>query len=343
MSLVTIVIPLYNVEKYIKECLTSLLNQTYKDFKVVIINDGSTDSSVEVVKSMKLDNRFELIHQKNQGLPGARNAGINRCTTKYIMFLDADDLLVENTLNDLHIELNESDKDLIIFNIKQFSKTKEFLSDRYSDSIIKKELEPFEFYHSSLDSCCNRVYKMSIINKHSILFEPKHIVPQEDFYFNFKYLSHCKEIKTISNIFYMYRMRSGSITKGRLDIEKAMPSLNFPNKMLEYSELKKQKIISNDFISFSCLVMFFSIINHKEITKKDIRLIIKQSRQTLYLFGSFSRPIVKRFAAAAGHKLYFRIILFLIKIRFKYSVAFFEYYRVTKFSNTSNNLVEYFE
>ena len=89
---VSIIVPVYNVEKYIKRCLDSLINQTYKNLEIILIDDGSTDSSGKICDQYKIkDNRFKVIHQKNRGLPSARNTGIDNITGNIVMFIDSDD------------------------------------------------------------------------------------------------------------------------------------------------------------------------------------------------------------------------------------------------------------
>ena len=107
----SIVIPLYNKEDYIKDTLKSVLNQTYRSFEIIIVNDGCTDSSVEIVKSFS-DSRITIFNQKNQGLSGARNSGIKHSKYNYIAFLDADDLWCEDYLNTICnlINLNKESK-----------------------------------------------------------------------------------------------------------------------------------------------------------------------------------------------------------------------------------------
>lgn len=343
MSQITIVIPMYNAEKYIEDCLKSLINQKYKDFQVIIINDGSTDKSNETVEKMNLDNRFRIYYQENGGLPSARNAGINRCTTDYIMFLDADDMLDEDTLSLINKEFCNSSYDLFIFNSVQFSKTEYFPNYRYKDEILYLEQNALAYYRTSLDSCCNRVFKMSLIKEHIIRFESKEIVPQEDFYFNFKYIVYCKNIKSISSILYKYRMRLGSITKGDLILNKAMLSLNYPEIIVAYSLKNNINIMSEDFIPYTYLVMLFSIINHKNISKKQIRNVISESSEVLHKAGSFKHHIIRLFSRLAGHKIYFYFIILMIKHNIKVVVSCLEYIRITRFNSISKKTVNHYD
>ncbi|MBC3757451.1 glycosyltransferase family 2 protein [Hyunsoonleella sp. SJ7] len=101
MPFFSVVIPLYNKENYIKDTLLTVLNQTFKDFEVIIVNDGSTDNSVQIVDGFS-DNRIILINQKNQGLSGARNTGIKNASADFITFIDADDFWTERHLEQLY-------------------------------------------------------------------------------------------------------------------------------------------------------------------------------------------------------------------------------------------------
>ena len=96
------IIPCYNVEEYLEECLDSVINQTFTDFEVICINDGSTDGSVKILDEfMQKDRRIKVIHKKNEGVSKARNEGIVKATGKYIMFVDADDWVDEEQYNEL--------------------------------------------------------------------------------------------------------------------------------------------------------------------------------------------------------------------------------------------------
>ena len=93
----SIIIPVYNVEKYLKKCLDSVFNQTYKDYEVIVVNDGTKDNSMDIVK----DYDVKVINQKNQGLSAARNAGVKKATGEYLIFLDSDDYWEKDLLKEL--------------------------------------------------------------------------------------------------------------------------------------------------------------------------------------------------------------------------------------------------
>lgn len=113
---ISVVIPIYNVQKYLSRCLESVVNQTLMDIEILCVNDGTKDNSIEIVRQyMEYDDRIILINKENGGLSSARNAGLTQASGKYIMFLDSDDFLCENACERLYIEYLETDADIIVF------------------------------------------------------------------------------------------------------------------------------------------------------------------------------------------------------------------------------------
>ena len=110
----SIVIPVYNVEDYIERCLESIKKQTFKDYEVIVVNDGTKDNSMEIVNKYP----FKIINQENQGLSAARNNGAKKAKGEYILFLDSDDYLEKNTLKEVN-KVIEKDTDLVRFQIKE--------------------------------------------------------------------------------------------------------------------------------------------------------------------------------------------------------------------------------
>lgn len=118
--MISVVIPVYNVDKYITDCLESIVSQTFSEWEVVMVNDGSSDRSVEICKSFcERDSRFRVLEQENRGVSAARNTGIDACCGEYIFFMDADDTILPNTFEALNAVLHETKADMVSF---QFQK-----------------------------------------------------------------------------------------------------------------------------------------------------------------------------------------------------------------------------
>lgn len=121
-DLITIVIPIYNVESYLKKCIDSVLQQTYRNLEIILVNDGSTDGCPEICDEYKkVDKRIIVIHKKNGGLSDARNAGIQNSHGKYILFVDSDDFIKKECVEILYKNIKEYNKDISIGQIEQFS------------------------------------------------------------------------------------------------------------------------------------------------------------------------------------------------------------------------------
>lgn len=210
MKKISIIVPCYNVEKYLIQCLNSIVNQTYKNLEIICVNDGSTDNTLEILKEYALkDDRIVIIDQNNAGLSGARNSGIKCSTGDYIVFVDSDDFIELNTFEKAIIEALKDNYDLIIWNYtKEFSNSsvdklifddKEIVFNEESCKgilrrrifgLIGKELSKPE-NADSLVTAWGKMYKSEIIKGNQINFIDTKIIGTEDAYFNalvFKYI-----------------------------------------------------------------------------------------------------------------------------------------------------------
>lgn len=115
MALVSVIIPIYNISPYVFQCINSATKQTYKDIEIILVNDGSTDGSIEICEYFrKTDTRVKLINQNNQGLVAARKSGINSAKGTYIFYLDGDDWIDENCIEIYMQEAQKNDSDIVI-------------------------------------------------------------------------------------------------------------------------------------------------------------------------------------------------------------------------------------
>lgn len=128
----SIIIPVYNVEFYLRECIDSVLLQDFQDYEIICVNDGSTDNSLEILKSFS-DSRIKIINQENQGLSCARNSGLDIALGQYVWFIDSDDKIAENSLSELNKLIDQKPYDLIFFNAKVFFDNKELEEKGWSE------------------------------------------------------------------------------------------------------------------------------------------------------------------------------------------------------------------
>jgi len=145
---VSIIVPVYNVELYLEECLYSIINQTFEDIEIILINDGSTDHSLEIMeKFAKKDNRIKIISQKNKGVSEARNAGILIASGDYILFVDSDDVILTNTIEILYNKIIQTGSDLLLGNVLYYypNGSKVLVSKR-NDELNNLTCIPSEFF-----------------------------------------------------------------------------------------------------------------------------------------------------------------------------------------------------
>jgi len=122
MVKISVIMPIYNSEKYLKEAIDSVLNQSFKDFELICINDGSTDNSPEILENYrKKDKRIKIINQKNQGLSAARNKGLKNSEGEFIFFIDSDDYIAKNTLKKLYQNARINDSDIVLYKKARFN------------------------------------------------------------------------------------------------------------------------------------------------------------------------------------------------------------------------------
>ena len=142
---ISVIIPIYNCEKYIKECLSSLIKQTFKNFEIICINDGSNDDTLKILKKFEAkDERIIIFNQNNSGPGIARNIGMKKSKGKYLILLDSDDIFKKTMLEELYIKIKENDSDVVICNSQNFEKKKKrkkfYEKNNFiNDNIIKKK------------------------------------------------------------------------------------------------------------------------------------------------------------------------------------------------------------
>lgn len=237
---VSVIVPVYNCEKYIEECIKSLLGQTLNECEFIFVNDGSTDKSCEIIKKyQKIDNRIKLINQKNSGVSVARNIGLKNAIGQYVGFVDADDYIQFNYYETLYDVAIKNNCDVVICNWKSqantlnlpFKKNK-VLDKRY----IKENIYPYFIQYEGMNSVWNKIFKSELIKKNNIEF-PNEIKLGEDAIFNIKAFSYLNNCLYLDYSGYFYREVEGSATKNVIknDYFKAVLA-EYKNSPKEYSK-----------------------------------------------------------------------------------------------------------
>lgn len=206
---VSIIIPVYNVEKYLEQCLDSIINQNLKNIEIICINDGSTDNSLKILKKYaKKDNRIIILSQTNLGAGAARNRGLAVAKGEYLSFLDADDFFYENMLSEAVHKLETSQSDIAVFEVDLYdNKIQKIIPDTW---VVKKDKIPSQnpfCYKDCLDyiftcshTCAwNKLFKADFIKKHKLVFQEIH--NNNDLYFV------CMALSLASKIIYIYLIR----------------------------------------------------------------------------------------------------------------------------------------
>lgn len=217
---ISIIIPVYNVEKYMNECINSVLSQSFQDIEIILINDGSKDSSGEICNNYKAtDPRIHVIHKKNGGASSARNAGIKFSNGKYLMFLDSDDYWnSESLLSNLIESIEKYNPDILMFGYTLYSEyTKKYGPQIYNFDTALVNNAPFEKAFKYLVSSANysvhaglKLIRASIIKENKILF--KEGIVGEDIDWMANLILHTESVAAINEHSYIYRRRPGSVT-----------------------------------------------------------------------------------------------------------------------------------
>ena len=198
MTNFSIIVPVYNAEKYLSDCLKSLIGQTCSDVEIICINDGSTDNSLKILQEYaNKDSRIKIINQENQGVSIARNNGINIAQGEYLLFVDADDWISESMCEDLFNSIKASKSDIIYFNYYN-------CSDKQTRPINMICSNSTDFKDIIIPGLWCKAYKTTFIKKNNITF-PTGISMAEDMIFILKTISKNPSTSYLKKYLYYYR------------------------------------------------------------------------------------------------------------------------------------------
>lgn len=216
MPQISVIVPVYNVEKYLHRCVGSILAQTFTDFELILVDDGSPDNCGAICDEYAdKDPRVRVIHQKNQGVSSARNAGLSNAKGAFVMFCDSDDHVAENWIEACYSVIRDHPDKLIVHNFwnereKEGKKSIEPLLD--ADDRVEPKSYYWIYQNRISGSSCNKVFCKDLIDTHHIRFDENSFLG-EDVVFVTEYLRHINGILYISTPLYYYVERSESAVR----------------------------------------------------------------------------------------------------------------------------------
>ncbi|MBR0351169.1 MAG: glycosyltransferase [Clostridia bacterium] len=272
MKKVTLIVPVYNSEKFIGKCIDSILNQTYSNYEIMIVNDGSNDKSQEIINDYKkkYPNKIIAIEQDNKGVAITRNESIKKANRQYIMFIDNDDYIDKNYIETFINEIEENDYDVVIGGYRRINDNQKILKQM---KLVDKQWNKF-----LIMAPWAKIYKKEFLIKNNIEFLNVNL--GEDVYFNLKALLASDKIKIIDYIGYNWFYNTTSVSNSKQkDIRnlQVYELLNSCYKMLKESELldKNYDLIKTYFTRYAVWLLTFS-------TKKLPYKIISEEYDKLF-------------------------------------------------------------
>lgn len=244
---VSVIVPVYNTEKYLFKCLMSLIQQTLKEIEIIIVNDGSTDSSSNIISQFKeSDNRIKVLSQENRKQGAARNNGTQIATGEYIGFVDSDDWVDEDYFEKLYNAAKKYDSDIALATNVRIGngKTKKRLDIKISKFVTSLQ-EKFDICNLCKDACpTNKIYRLSMLKNNNITW-PENVYC-EDKLFSTKAVYYANGIVSVPNIYYYYFRRPNS-TVNKYSMKKYLDRDFARKQVLEFLKEKNALIRDKDF------------------------------------------------------------------------------------------------
>ena len=289
----SIIVPVYNMEKYMRECIDSIIGQDCEDYELILVDDGSKDESGKICDEYaKVFDRIRVIHKENGGLASARNAGLEVAKGKWIFFIDSDDFIEKETLAFLKNTVQKNKADLYTFNLCKVNENGEEIDkeihniENYTEQIKKTENAKFIYdrmlmYKVGWEAWV-QLFNRELINRYNLRFEDTSKVFAEDLLFSLEYCTCIKKVYYICNFIYCYRQIESSIMH-KLKEETILQRLIYLGEQFyEFCKKQKKKDIIKEFYK-----VYFSLfdfhIQYKLDSLKDSEIteVFKQNSDKL--------------------------------------------------------------
>lgn len=301
-GLISVIIPVYNVEKYLKECVDSVLNQTYQNFEIILVDDGSTDFSGKICDEYALiSDKIKVVHQKNGGLSFARNQGFLLSEGEYIYFLDSDDYIAEKAFEKLVLVIDKSDADFVYFDSNSFIDGKgeagvpqNYLRSREyeADSGINalNILQNNKDYHSAVPLL---LFKSIFLKNNNLIFAEK--IVYEDMLFTYQAYCKAQRVSHCNEALYFRRYRENSIMTSTKSISNFESCVQVFKEVLSFSQLNK--IETTEAATKYLIRCAFNIFNvFEKLSKEDkasAEKLLVEMKKYILLNNAFGNKALK--------------------------------------------------
>ena len=281
--LISVIVPAYNVEKYIKTCLDSLINQTYSNFEIIVINDGSTDQTEKILNEYESNPKIRIFSQKNGGLSAARNQGLNLANGELVCFIDSDDSVKSDYLEKLAAPFFEdSNIDITVCGYQEKFENSEInhvlKSQKITGAQATKDLLIKQQDFNIL--AWNKLYRKKLFSNNHIEYPAGQI--HEDNLTTYKLFSHAQKVFYISDVLYIYQRTHSEITKNLYSKEKTLKRLQVKEQMaieagqyLQDPDLKLSAEVAS-------LLAYFAFLDHaisRQINKSYYDVYLMKTRK----------------------------------------------------------------
>lgn len=290
------IVPVYNTEKYLKKCLDSLINQTYKDFEIIVVNDGSTDKSSSIIsKYQKKYKNIIVIDKENEGLSMARNRGVQKSSGKYIIFVDSDDYVSNKLLEEVDKKID--DNDILRFQIatedEEYTKINEYHEEEFESMCGYDAFKYLSSYHFVEPAWCYVIRKNYYIeNKFSF----KRGVYHEDFGLIPYVIYKARKVKSVDFIGYYYIQRNGSIMNNndyKKTVKKAFDMLEqYKTMRLFAKNINRKNNLDDYFLSY---ISNSVIVKARELKKDERKVYINELKKLNVFDGVLVNTKIRRF------------------------------------------------
>lgn len=284
-ELISIIVPIYNIDQYLEKCLNSIISQSYKKLDIILIDDGSVDKSSMICdKYAEMDSRITVIHKKNEGVSAARNEGIETARGRYFTFVDGDDFVDCDYIQTLCDGMNNI-LDMSVCSFRYIGKKNSLNKKSYSEIKTAEQLKLDVFCNKNCQGMVfGKLFKKDIADEYNIRFR-RDIFIYEDMLFCMEYLKHCSNVYYTSKKTYNYVVRVDSAMNRSFDMKhmSALTALNLMNDNCTDDEQELKTLIKQLYVTTSILMIRKMAYSDVKPDDAMIKNLMKASKESCFL------------------------------------------------------------